>query len=67
MIILRDTTGITVKRAIQYQNHVRLDVLESCYWIDGVRRNVRKLHKPHGEFTVDELNDMLHDMETIFV
>lgn len=62
MIVLTDTTGITVKRRIQDRNHVRIGVTETALWYDGTRRSVRDNHKPHCEFTLNELQDLLNEV-----
>lgn len=63
MLIIRDTTGVTVKRRIQDCDHVRFGVTEACEWVNGIRRNVRPMPKPHGEITIDECKDALEQME----
>ena len=65
MIILRDTTGVTVKRRIQDLNHVRFGVTQRAFWSDGVRRCVSDMPKPHGELTIDDCIDALVAMERL--
>lgn len=62
MIILTDTTGITVKRRIQDIDHVRIGVLTTALYFDNYRRSIRKNHKPHCEFTLNELQDLLNEI-----
>jgi hypothetical protein len=64
-IIMRDTTGITIKRTIQSENHVRIGVFDIVLWVDGVRRNVRKIGKPHNEFTINECSDLLEELDRL--
>jgi len=65
MIVIQDTTGITIKKTIDDANHVRIGVTQTVLWVDGVRRNVRDNHKPHCEFTVNELNDLLCELRRL--
>lgn len=62
MIILKDTTGIIVKRRIQDVNHVRIGVCTTALWFDDCRRSIRNNHKPHCEFTINELQDLLNEI-----
>jgi len=68
MIILTDTTGITVKQQIQDIPHVRLGVHGGLYFFSDSLTSafIRKLDKPAVEYTVNELHDLLVEMETKF-
>jgi len=67
MLIIRDTTGLTIKRTIQSANHVRVGTTQAALWVDGVRRAVRDIGarygKPGCEFTINDCNDLLEEME----
>lgn len=63
MLIIQDTTGITIKRRIQDSNHVRIGVTQTAMWLMGARRFVRENGKPHCEFTLNECEDLLKEME----
>jgi hypothetical protein len=62
-IILRDGTGITIKRTIQSANHVRIGPLQTFLWVDGDRRSVRENTKPHVEFTINDCTDLLAELD----
>ena len=63
MLIIRDTTGVTIKRTIQSMNHVRIGVLQVAFWVNGVRQFVRDIGKPHGEFDINDCADLLEVLE----
>jgi len=65
MIILVDTTGITVKRTINDADHVRIGVCTTALWINGERRAVRRNNKPHVERDIDDFGDLLQEMESL--
>jgi hypothetical protein len=65
MIVMRDTTGITVKRVIQDENHVRIGVTVTTMWVDGKARTIRTIGKPHDEHTLNELSDLLLELERL--
>ena len=62
-IILRDGTGITIKRTIESENHVRIGVFEIALWVNGFRWYVRKIEKPHVEFTINDCTDLLAELD----
>ena len=62
-IILRDSTGITIKRTIQSENHIRIGVFQTILWVDGVARSVRYNGKPHAEFTINDCTDLLAELD----
>ena len=63
MIVITDTTGITVKSTIDDTDHVRIGTTQTACWVDGTRRNIREIGKPHCEFTINELMDLLVELE----
>ncbi len=63
MLIMRDNTGVMIKRRIQDVNHVRIGVTQIGIWVDGVKRAVRKIMKPHGEFSLNDCADLLDELE----
>lgn len=64
MVIIRDKTGITVKRRIDDIHHVRIGLFEVRYWNkDGRCVRTKDIGKPHDEHTVGELADMLFEVE----
>lgn len=62
MVIIRDTTGITIKHTIDAMDHVRIGVTQTTLWKDRYRRSVRDNVKPHGEFTLYECQDLLDEL-----
>jgi len=65
MLIIRYKNGIIIKRCIEDENHVRIGVLTSSFWINGTSRNIAQLYKPHNEYTVGELQSLLEQLERI--
>jgi hypothetical protein len=65
MLIIQDTTGITIKRTIQSGNHARIGIFETALWVDGVRRSVRRIRKPHVEFTLKDCSNLLDELEDL--
>jgi hypothetical protein len=65
MLIIRDTTGVTIKRSIQTADHVRIGVLEITLWRGGVARGVRSVGRPHGEFDLNDCEDLLAELENL--
>lgn len=63
MIIIPDTTGITIKRRIGDADHVRVGILQTALWIDGVRRFIRNNKKPSVELTINECRDLMEELE----
>lgn len=63
MLIMTDTTGVTIKRTIQSANHVRIGVLQTALWVGGVRRSIRETGKPHVEFDINDCNNLLNELE----
>ena len=63
MIILIDTTGITVKGAIGDEDHVRIGVTQTALHVDGVRRAIRDNTKPHVELTINDLVDLHEEVQ----
>jgi hypothetical protein len=63
MLIIPDRTGITIKRTIQSENFVRIGVFQTALWVDGVRRSVREIGRPHVEFTINDCTDLLEELE----
>jgi hypothetical protein len=65
MLIIRDTTGVTIKRAITDADHVRIGVLQTILWRGGAARGVRATGKPHGEFDLNDCEDLLAELESL--
>jgi hypothetical protein len=65
MLIIRDTTGVTIKRSIQTADHVRIGVLRITLWRGGVARGVRDIGKPHGDFDINDCADLLTELENL--
>jgi len=65
MLVMRDTTGVTVKRVVQDMNHVRLGVTLVTLWVDGKKRRQKKLSKPSVEYTINEVSDLLLELESL--
>lgn len=63
MLVITDTTGVTVKRVIQDSDHVRLGVTLMTLWVDGKKRRQKTLSKPSVEYTINELSDALRELE----
>jgi len=63
MLILPDTTGLTIKRKIQDANHVRVGITQTALWVDGVRRSVRENRIVWVELTINDCSDLLEEME----
>ena len=63
MVILTDSSGVTIKRRIQDANHVRVGILQTALWVDGVRRAVRPTGIPHVEFTINDCTDLLAELD----
>jgi hypothetical protein len=66
VIIITDSTGITLKNSIDDSNHVRIGITQISIWVDGTRRNVREIGERYGkpwcEFTINELEDLLGEL-----
>jgi hypothetical protein len=65
MLIIRDTTGVTIKRAITDADHVRIGVLRIILWRGWAAPRVRAIGKPHGEFSIDDCGDLLAELESL--
>lgn len=65
MLTIRDTTGVTIKRNIADADHVRIGVLRITLWRGGVARGVRNIGKPHGEFDINDCEDLLAELESL--
>jgi len=63
MIVLTDTTGITIKRFIGDANHARVGILQTALWVDGVRRGIRPIGKPGCEYTMNDCSDLLAELD----
>lgn len=65
MIVLTDTTGITIKSRIQDISHVRIGLTEIMYWVSGYERvrSVWPLTKPHDQLTLEELGEKLLNLQ----
>ena len=63
MLIIRGNTGITIKRRIQDENHVRIGVFQTALWVHGGRRAVRVNTKPSGEYSINDCSDLLEELE----
>ena len=59
MIILPDTTGLTIKSTIQDENHVRLDNNNVRFWVCGSCQEVEGLDKPWTEQSINDCHDYL--------
>ena len=59
MVIIVDTTGITVKRTIDDANHIRIGVTNITFWIDGKARSIKEIVTPYNEFSINDFNDLL--------
>ena len=65
MLIIRNATGVTIKRSIQTGDLVRIGVLQITLWRDGVARRVKSIGKPHGEFSIDDCAKLLAELESL--
>jgi len=65
MLIIRDTMGITIKRSVENENHVRIGVFQIALWVHGERRCVRVIGKPHSEFDINDCSDLLEELENL--
>jgi hypothetical protein len=65
MLIHYDTTGLTVKRSLDTAEHVRLGVTEINIFKNDRRYRIGPMMKPHDQYTVGELGDLLARMERI--
>ena len=63
MVIIQDTTGITIKRDTYLTDHVRIGIFKITLWKNGVRRSIRDLTRPHCEVTINECQDLLSELE----
>ncbi len=63
MLILVDNTGVTIKTRVDVENHIRIGILQTAVWIDGVRRNIRDNRKPHCELTLNDCADLLKELD----
>ena len=65
MLILTDSSGVTVKRTIQSENHVRIGILQTALWVDGVRRAIRPIGKPGCEYSLNDCSDLLAELDSL--
>jgi hypothetical protein len=65
MLIITDTTGLTIKRTIQSENFVRVGILQTALWVDGTRRNIRPIGKPGCEYTLNDCSDLLAELDHV--
>jgi hypothetical protein len=65
MIVLTDSSGLTIKRRIQDVNYVRVGILQTALWVDGVRRKVRDVGKPGCEYTLNDCSDLLAELDHV--
>jgi len=65
MLIMRDSTGVTIKRFVTAADHVRIGVCQTALWKGGVVRGVRDVGKPHGEFDINDCADLLAELESL--
>jgi len=65
MLVITDTTGITVKNTIDDADHVRLGVTLITFWVNGEKRTQSVMSKPHAEHSVNELQDMLSELNVL--
>lgn len=59
MIIKRDGCGITLKHSENSVDLVRIGVTLIVSETDGVVRRISDTYKPHDDYTVKELSDLL--------
>ena len=65
MLILRDNTGVTIKRTIGDADHVRIGIFHTTLWRGGANRKIRYNGKPHGEFDINDCMDLLTELEQL--
>lgn len=69
MIVITDSTGVTIKKRINDSDHVRIGITQIALWVDGTRRAVRDIGerygKPRCELTLNELSDLLAKLEEL--
>lgn len=69
MIVLTDSSGVTIKDTIDDSDHVRIGILKITFWVDDERRNVQNIGhrfgKPGCEFTLNELSDLLAELREL--
>jgi hypothetical protein len=68
MIILTDTTGITIKRCIDDTQYVRLSLFHIRFFnfpsYEGCMKEL-PLEKPHNEFSISEMEELLNKLERL--
>ena len=64
MIVLYDTTGITIRGHMNTSDHVRIGVTQITLWKHGIGRH-RPIDKPHVEFNGNDFNDLLTELERL--
>jgi len=65
MLIIRDATGVTIKRSVQTKDFVRIGALQTTLWRGGIARRVKSIGKPHGEFSIDDCAKLLAELESL--
>ena len=65
MLIIRDTTGVTIKRTMTNEDHVRIGVLRTILWRGGIARGIRVIGKPHDEFDINDCAELLAELERL--
>ena len=65
MLIIRDTTGVTIKRTSGDMDHVRIGVFQTTLWQGGIARRIRYSGKPHGEFDMNDCAKLLTELESL--
>jgi hypothetical protein len=65
MLILTDSSGVTIKRRIQDTNYVRVGIFQTALWVDGVRRAVRPIGKPGYEYSLNDCSDLLTELDCL--
>ena len=69
MIVLTDSTGVTVKSTVNNADHVRIGITQISLWVNGTRRSVRNIGERYGkpgcEFTLNELSDLLSELRHV--
>ena len=65
MLIIRNATGVTIKRSIQTKDLVRIGVLQTTLWRDGIARRIKGIGKPHDEFSIGDCAELLAELESL--
>ena len=65
MIILTDTSGLTIKEIIQENDHVRINETGMSFWVNDERQRVTTLDKPYVELTLNDFQDALDEMREL--